>query len=128
MAGNRPRRAGVPLVAVALALLLSGCAGSTATLAGAALVSAGINAVSYVTTDKLATDHAVSMVRKQDCSTVRVLEGGEYCHPKDGETAPAMETATAMADGADRYCYRSLGAITCHLKPDPLRGSEGLVR
>ncbi len=63
-------------MALALALLLSGCA---LVPPWVAYVSLGMDGASYLTTGKGAADHAVSEVLDKDCVLWRFIKGQEIC-------------------------------------------------
>ncbi len=111
-AGRRRRHRASYLVSLCigagLSLGLSGCVFSTTA------VVAGANIVSYVETEKLLTDHAVSLATGMDCSAERAVREYEFCRD------PAEELAAAEQDQV--FCYRSLADITCYSEPDPYRG------
>lgn len=67
---------------------------------------AALSVVSIINTDKTLTDHVVSAISGEDCSTVRYLSGDYYCDRPEPPQPPL-------------YCYRSLGEITCFERSDP---------
>ena len=90
--------------------LLTGCdPASNAVLTGASVVS-------LMQSKKTLTDQALSWALDEDCSTLFMLRGEEYCQPR------------ALVDERERYCYRTLGSITCYAKPDPRSGPMTLVQ
>jgi hypothetical protein len=63
---------------------------------------------SVITTDKLLTDHAISLYSGKDCSTVRVERGQSYCKEDEVNPEPTV------------YCFRTLGGVDCYSQPtDP---------
>lgn len=108
---------------LALLLGLSACEGAGAfALAGASLVS-------FVHTDKTLTDHAASWVMEEDCSIMHSADNEPYCQSAE-EIAAGEGDADAELAGSQSalYCYRTLGEITCHNRPDPLASEQALVR
>lgn len=77
-------------ISTGLALSLSGC---IVTLPPAVqMASFALDGVSYITTGKSVSDHAISTVTAQDCAMTRVLKGDKIC------TAQRVEVAT-LPDG-----------------------------
>lgn len=102
---HRPRSVlGWGALGTLLALGLGGCAeiGVPATMASVQLAS-------LINTDKSVTDHLVSYVTGQNCSSVNLGESGTYC----------LDPLAALPLEAPRYCYRSLGEVTCYDRPNP---------
>lgn len=81
---------------------------------------AGVNAISYLETDKTVEDHVLSKMTHEDCSTERIFKDGHMCRDTD--------TGTTVAQAQPVYCYRTLGAITCYDKPDPYESGSNLVQ
>lgn len=111
------------LASLALLLGLAGCEG----VGGFALVGASL--VSFVHTDKTLTDHAASWVMDEDCSILHSADDEPYCQSAE-KIAGKKEGAEAELAGSQStlYCYRTLGQITCHNRPDPLASEQALVR
>lgn len=86
-------------------LLVSGC-GSLVALEGASLLAS----------DKMATDHLVSLVSGKNCSVVRTEQGLEYC--VEDQPPPLKPNV---------YCYKTLGTVSCYDRPDPRRSPDQLV-
>ena len=55
-----------------------------------------------------AVDQKLSQVLERDCNSYRFIRGGEYC-----------ERRAAPDPGPEIYCFKTLGGIDCHRKPDP---------
>ena len=89
----------------AMALLISGC---SAVAAVATVYTVG-EIVSVATTDRTIDDHVSSTIKKQDCSVYRWFQGKEYCREIPPTPPPEKESK--------KYCYRSLGAVTCYTEP-----------
>lgn len=70
--------------------LLAGCAVPPALT----LASLAADGVSYVTTGKSTTDHAISAIAEEDCALVRAVKEEAICVPKG--------TAVAAMAGPDR--------------------------
>lgn len=108
------RKTLLPLCFLAFSMpALSGCGIET----GAAI--AGASLVSYVTTDKLPTDHVASAASGEDCSVRNVVDGDAYCSEV---VDPEMEQLREA--NAQPYCYYTLGSITCYDTPDPYNNNE----
>lgn len=106
-------RNGRALSATAALLLLAGCGGEVG------LVMVGATAVSFATTDKFLTDHAVSYATGENCSALQLEQTGEYCRSADEIAAAAAEEAARQQAGApEMYCYRTLADITCYAQED----------
>ena len=101
-----------PLVLIGL-LLLGGCGGEV----GMAL--AGATAVSFATTDKFLTDHAVSYATGEECSALQFEQTGQYCRTQEEIAAERLaEKERQLAAEPEMYCYRTLGEITCYEEED----------
>lgn len=48
----------------------------------------------------------------QDCSLVRFSQGDVWCVADDGELIAPLPAQT-------KYCYRTLGEVTCYAEPSP---------
>ena len=93
--------------------VLSGC-GSVAT---PILALSGATATT-INTNKLPTDHIADYFTGQDCNSVRQSkDGGPLCRPYE---LGVIEEP--------RYCYKSLGTITCYTEPDPYRDGRYYVQ
>ena len=77
----------MPRVALVLLVpfLLAGCAVPPALT----LASLAADGVSYVTTGKSTTDHAISAIAEEDCALVRAVKEEAICVPK-GTVVAAM--------------------------------------
>jgi hypothetical protein len=97
----------LPLLLVALMGLAACDPATTATLAGASLVS-------LIYTDKTLADHAVGMALKEDCSVLHTVDKKPYC-----QDIPVEDHGEHMASlSASLYCYRTLGGVSCYDRPD----------
>lgn len=87
---------------------------ATTEIAGAFIAAARPLAIadvlSVVATKKTIIDHAASLTTGLDCSTVRSLNGGNYCEKPYVNQPPALATL---------YCYRELSDVTCYDQPMP---------
>lgn len=72
-------------VAAGLLMSLSGCI--VALPPAIQLASLALDGVSYATTGKSVTDHAISGITDQDCAMVRVLKGDDICSQIPTEVA-----------------------------------------
>ncbi|GIK97191.1 MAG: hypothetical protein BroJett029_14000 [Alphaproteobacteria bacterium] len=99
--------------ALATLLLLGGCGGELG------LALAGASAVSFATTDKFLSDHAVSAVTGEDCSALQFEQTGEFCRAAEDVAAERLvEAERRLAATPGMYCYRTLGDITCYEEQD----------
>ncbi len=98
---------------VAPLFLLAGCGGEVG------MIMAGATVVSFATTDKFLTDHAVSYATGEECSSLQLEQTGAYCRSAAEIAAEeAEEAARQQAAQPDLYCYRTLADITCYEQPD----------
>ncbi len=74
----------------------------------------GLDLVSLANTGKTLDDHIMGAATDQDCSTVRLSEGGPYCLPYPAPVAMVSQTS---------YCYKSLAKATCYSEPQPFEES-----
>lgn len=94
-------------------IFLSGCE-SVAT----PLLALGGATATTINTNKLPTDHIADYFTGQDCNSVRQSkDGGPLCRPYE---LGVIEEP--------RYCYKSLGTITCYTEPDPYRDGRYYVQ
>ena len=94
--------------AVPLILLLTGC-GATPLDWATGGIAAGIGSIAVM--GRTPVDAAVSLIKGQDCSLVRLDRGQSYCRP---EEAPPEEPP---------FCTRSLGRVDCWADPQSLPGN-----
>ncbi|MEQ9487549.1 MAG: hypothetical protein RIM72_01000 [Alphaproteobacteria bacterium] len=100
-------------VALAAGLSLAACSGVSAPL-----IALGGATATTINTDKLPTDHIADYITGQDCNSVRQSrDGGPLCRPYE---MGVIEEP--------RYCYKSLGTITCYTEPDPYRDGRYYVQ
>jgi len=84
-----------------LALSLSGCI--VALPPAVQMASFALDGVSYITTGKSVSDHAISTITAQDCAMTRVLKGDEICTAQQVEVATLPDgTPVQMAADASR--------------------------
>jgi hypothetical protein len=79
--------------------------------AGAVLL--GLDILSLTTTGKTLDDHLFGAAAEEDCSTVRLSQGGPYCVPFAQPVAMVSQTT---------YCYKSLASASCY--PVPLASDQ----
>lgn len=108
-----PARARVCVLTLLTAFVLTGCDSvSTPLLALSGATATTIN------TNKLPTDHIADYFTGQDCNSVRQSkDGGPLCRPYEQGVIEEP-----------RYCYKSLGTITCYTEPDPYRDGRYYVQ
>lgn len=112
----------IALCAPLLAAGLGACdPASQAMMAGASLVT-------FVHTDKTVSDHVATWAFDEDCSTLALANGEDYCQPFVTEEERAAAEAEAAARQAGTYCYRTLGAVSCYQQPDEMASSMARVR
>ncbi len=94
------------MTALSLTLIgLTACEPSTQVmLTGASLVS-------LAHTKKTVGDHFNTWAFDKDCSTLRFVEGEEYCKEFEEEEAAVPQEQTL-------HCYRTLGGVSCYRQPD----------
>jgi hypothetical protein len=118
-----------------MVLRLAFCLLALGMLSGCLLATGpGLFAVSMATiinTDKTPSDHAMSWVTGQSCSSIEYSKGRSYCVSDDNSVTNA-DTALYGAAGTDEgygpYCYRTLGSITCYNHPDPLASEQARLQ
>lgn len=93
--GDRKRR--IPLAAVALPLLLPGCVVPVALSAA----SAGFDGLTYIATGKAPSDHAISALADQNCSTWRIVVGRAICRDYTPEERRDTQLARARLERRD---------------------------
>lgn len=93
------------------ALMAAVCAAGLGACTDGGAVLAGAGAVSLINTDKTLVDHVASL-GPEDCSTVRLSLGDEWCIPDDEGLIPPLPAQT-------KYCYRTLGQVSCYAEPSP---------
>ena len=106
-------------LALALSGALSGC-GALATGPGLAFLTL----TTFVTTKKTPTDHATTWLTGQECSSLAMTKGEDYCQPMGDDVSDQADTAlyadSGQYVGSSPFCYRTLGSVTCYSRPDPL--------
>ncbi len=93
--GDRKRR--IPLAAVALPLLLPGCVVPVALSAA----SAGFDGLTYIATGKAPSDHVISELADQNCSTWRIVVGRAICRDYTAEERRDTQLARARLERRD---------------------------
>lgn len=105
------------LAVIALIVPLSGCFLAS----GPGMFAVGT--ATFINTKKTFTDHAMSFLTGEDCSSLKYSTGDGYCEPfpseEDGDAA-AMAEGRGTFLGYGPYCYRTIGKVTCYNSPDPL--------
>ena len=100
--------------AIVLALSILGLTGCELATGPGLFVAA---TATFINTKKTVSDHAMTWMTGQDCSTLRYSKGEGYCRPRDGEGIPEAGFDGAYP-GMGPYCYRTLGRVTCYDQPD----------
>lgn len=93
------------------ALLLPLCAVTLAACDPVTMAAVG-SAGSLTATKKLPPDHIASWVMGRDCSVISLEATGDYCPDK------------REIDRSRLYCYKTLGDVDCHERPDLYRNSD----
>ena len=104
------------LAAATLALATAACGGpgvSAGVMAAGTPVVLGGALLTLPQTGKLPTDHLASWATGRDCSVLHYEQEGAYC--KD---------APIQIDHRSLYCFKTIGAVECHQRPDPYYGGE----
>lgn len=111
------RRAPVTRLAVLVGcLLLASCSGTSVigtSVIGSVAVSGLAEAGVIANTKKTIGDHVASLVTGQDCSTVKYSEDQVYCRAYPEKLVVVKQPL---------YCYRTLGDVDCHTRPNPFGG------
>lgn len=90
-------------LAVSAAILLAGCGAET----GFAVATGA--AATVMSTKKLPTDLVADAVTGLDCNSIRQMEdNGTYCRSPDQRVIEKP-----------KYCYRTLGVVSCYATEDP---------
>ena len=89
---------------IAFVSLLSACSA----IPGVAQVQGAF----VVGTDKTIEDHLISYTSGKDCSSIRKEKGLTYCVEDEPNIVPNI------------YCYKTLAAVTCYDRPNPLGGRQ----
>ena len=87
------------ILTLSAAFLLAGCAVPPAVT----IASLAFDGLSYATTGKSTTDHALSAVASEDCALMRVLQEKAICTPEQTQVgmvdhAPATDDAPAAVE------------------------------
>ncbi len=109
----------VPVPALLSMLVLSGCALPPIVT----VASLAANGVSYATTGKGTTDHAISAVAGEDCAILRAAKDEEICDP-DGEVLVKLDGATTT--DADWYYDPETGSPSAP-PPAPVQSPNELL-
>jgi hypothetical protein len=78
------------ILALSAAFLLAGCAIPPAVT----IASLAVDGVSYFTTGKSTTDHALSAVASEDCALMRVIQEKAICTPDETQVGMVDPPAT----------------------------------
>ena len=115
---NKNRKIFNIIAACGLLSSLSGCI--VAVPPALQLASMALDGVSYVTTGKTVTDHAISSITAKDCAMSRILDGDDICNVipvqvallEDGTPAPhAGDTARAMLTGTNDVAFQKAAKL-----------------
>ncbi len=101
------------------ALMVAACAQSGGSVPVLLASTPGVVAGAMLTlpqTKKLPTDHLVSWATGRDCSVIHYEQDGQYC----------MDTPKEV-DRQRLYCFKTLGAVECHQRPDPYYNGERVL-
>ena len=85
-----------------------GCTAIPPIIEVASWIKTGVDVISYVETDKTTTDHALSYVMDEDCSTFNLLQGKSICSPHHEMLASKMIYLNCniygFTENDDPYC------------------------
>ncbi|MEI6557512.1 MAG: hypothetical protein WCO00_03825 [Rhodospirillaceae bacterium] len=99
----------------AVALLVAGCA--TEPVAKILVpIELGAAMATLPQTKKTPTDHLMSWATGRDCSIIHYEQGGAFC-----------EDSPKEIDRRSLYCFKTLGGVECHQRPDPYYGGERIL-
>ena len=73
----------------------------------------GASMLTLPQTKKTPTDHLISMATGRDCSVIHYEQDGAFCQDPPKEI-----------DRRSLYCFKTLGEVECHQRPDPYYGRE----
>jgi hypothetical protein len=82
------------ILTLSAVFLLAGCAVPPAVT----IASLAFDGLSYATTGKSTTDHALSAVASEDCALMRVLQEKAICAPEETQVGMADPSATAETE------------------------------
>ena len=116
-----------PIPGLSAALILAASLGLSACGGEMMLASMGFTALSLVETNKTPTDHGLSALLDQECSTIHTLKGEAYCRdkvdpakdiPPEPATPAAVPPAAApAAPPVVVFCHRTRGGEECVARP-----------
>lgn len=114
------------LPALAIATTLTGCAVPPA-ISIAGLIADG---VSYASTGRSMTDHAISTVAEEDCKLFRAVDGEPICREAANGMPSMAEVSTVEINGrqiAVSYDYPSSDPSPTAIQSDPIAATPGLA-
>jgi hypothetical protein len=101
-------------LAPTLLLLLAGCA------LAPSLALSGMDVVSYASSDRSLAGNAASSLTGEECAVVQLADGQSYCL--------SVEEQEAVLASQKRYCYRTIGTVTCYKVLDPYGDGARLIQ
>lgn len=107
----------------ALLLACLACLAGLPGCAGMGLAFVGANMATLMHTDKTIPDIMLSEQRGKDCSLLHAANNEPYC-----QSAPEDPRQVLAKLAETRYCYRTIGAITCYDRPDYMASAETRLR
>ena len=103
------------LVAGLVALMVAAC--SAEPLVPTLLpIGLGASMATLPQTKKTPTDHLMSWATGRDCSMIHYEQDGAFCQDPPREI-----------DRRNLYCFKTLGGVECHQRPDPYYGNERVL-
>ena len=81
----------------------------------------GASLVSLAHTKKTVGDHLSTWAFDQDCSTLKFVNGEEYCQDFEDETAAAPQEP-------ELHCYQTLGGVSCYRTPDKSASAQTKIQ
>ncbi len=80
----------------------------------------GASVVSLAHTKKTVGDHFSTWAFDKDCSTLKYVNGREYCQEFPDEAA--MQAPEKVL-----HCYRTIGGVSCYREPDKSASAQTKV-
>ncbi len=100
------------VMAVVMAVAVTGCSANPP-VATMLPWNVGTSMLTLPQTKKTPADHVMSAVTGRDCSVLHYEQDGSYC-----------QDAPKEIDRRSLYCFKTLGGVECHQRPDPYYGNE----
>ena len=100
------------ILSIGILLLVSGCAFWPFGLlpSWSWMASTGADVISYASTGKSTTDHAISAIQNEDCALYRIIKDEKICHKSNDELVEVMynmDCNTFLFDGSGNPSCKS---------------------